>query len=390
MPKPARLFGAVAAILCVQAVLGIAYLQRVATFNAPDEPAHLRYIERLSEGELPRREADRWSYKGAEPPLYYALAVPFAAPLEGRSARARVAALRFLNVLLGLATTLCVYLLGVRVAGERSAAYAAAFSALLPQHVFVSSTLGNDELAAALSTAALWLGARHLYKRPRAWLGPAVGVALGLALLARASALAVAAAYALCALDQGRRDERGAARLVLLPLGVAAALSGWFYARSLGLYGSAFGWPPAGTFSGLEAAQPAWLGAFAQGTVGLFGWSNAPLPPGVYAAAFAALAAGLAGFAAWARSERPWRLEPSWKLALAAAAACCGFAALEVLATRQPQGRLLLPGIGPLALVVVCGWRALSWSAGPRTRPLLRRAAFAGAIALQYFALRAL
>lgn len=378
------------AILCLQAVLGFAYLRRVAIYNAPDEPAHVRYIETLDSGRLPVREADRWSYKGAEPPLYYALSALLDAPTLFRTISGRVAALRFINVLLGLATTAFVYLFGVRVAGERTAVYAAAFSALLPQHLFTAATLGNDELAAALSACALWLAARELYKRRRSWLGPATGALLGLAALSRASALAVAAAYAVCALEQSRRDARGAGRLAALPLGLALLVCGWFYERNARLYGSPFGWTPSAAASGLGDVDGRWLAIFAESSVGLFAWMASPLPAWCYAGAFLALAAGAAGFTTWAAKERPWRLEPAWKLSLAAAVFVAVFAGLEALATRQPQGRLLLPALGPIALIMVCGWRALSWRLSPSARALGLRAAFAAVVLLHYRAFLAL
>lgn len=383
-----RLLAPLTAVLCAQAALAMLYLGRVAAFNAPDEPAHLYYVERVGEGALPVRDAalSPWSYEAAEPPLYYWLAAPLDWPLREQPAPGRVRALRFENVLIGLATTGFVYLLCALIAGERTGVYAAAFSALLPAHLFATATLGNDALAAALSAAALWLGCRLAFRRSGAAEEAAFCAVAALAPLAKASAAVPAACAALFCAARWRAEPRKLAVRALLPAASAAACAGWFYARNARLHGGWLGWPAAPAASGWGAT----LAVLLQSACARFGWLGSPLPAAVYAGCALAALAGGVGFAAWARRERPWRLEPAWLLVLTSGAASAAFALAEARLTGRAQGRLLLPALGPAALVLVTGWRFLSWQVPASARRWLRRAAGLGLAALHYFAYRAL
>lgn len=364
MAKPRRYLAVLAAALCAQAALSMAYVLRAPVTLS--EAEQLRRIETL---------------RTNEPPLYYRLASPLAAPVEGRSETARASALRFLNVLFGLGTTVFVYLLALRVAGERSAVYCALFSAFLPQHLYASATLGPAELGAMLSTASLYLGARHLYKKRRAWLGPAVGVVLGLAILAGASGWATALAYALCAGAHSQKDDRGFGRLAVGPLVLAVVVGIWPYGREESFV------PSASDFSAVDFE---WLVRLARGSLALFRDGLSEIPAPGYALAFTAVAAGLAGFAQWEHEQKPWRLEPAWHLALASLLAGMLWAFVEAAASVGPDGRVFLPVLGPAALVLVSGWRALTWPLSPGTRSFLRLSG-AGALALiHYWAYRAL
>jgi len=232
--------------------------------GAPDEGAHLRYVEVLAtEGRLPvldlahRREvgtADR-EYEAHQPPLYYTLAVPFyhVGKAFGGAAGAGQAC-RFLSVLIGLAGTLLVWRLAREVAPGRPglALAATAFAALLPMRLSVMGSVTNDGLAEVLATASLLV----MLRLPRAGAGGearaglVLGVALALALLARATAIlllppALLALYLASGMREGGADRPAALRRFLVAGGATAlpvlVLAGWWFARNHVLYGDPLG-----------------------------------------------------------------------------------------------------------------------------------------------------
>jgi tetratricopeptide (TPR) repeat protein len=188
-------------------------LPSLSAVDGYDAEGHWEYITFVRDhGRLPQADQG-WSM--FQPPLYYVLAAwalgaAGATPDEAAAA----AILRGLSIPLGVAQLLLLFgALRVLFPGRRAAALAgltlAAFApGLLLQFQFV----GNDALAATLSSAALVVAMLSL-RRDRApvALSIAVGVLLGLGLLAKATVVPVAA-------------------VVVVGLGVAAPLRG----RSLG------------------------------------------------------------------------------------------------------------------------------------------------------------
>jgi hypothetical protein len=159
-------------------------------------------------------------------------------------------------------------------------------------------------------------------------------------------------------------------------VGVTAAISGWWFARNVQLYGDLLGWnafldvvgrrdAPA-TLAQLWTEREGFVWAF----WGVFGTMNVIYAPWIYAVlnggVLAAIGGALLGFVRAVRARRiDWR----------AAALCAAWIAAIFVAllrwtalTPASQGRLMFPAIVALALMFVYGaaqiHRAAPWAAG--------------------------
>ena len=152
-------------ILVLSGLLGLGFVAATPMGGAPDEGAHLRYIQVLvGEHRLPRldlehRRANRHAdaeYEGHQPPLYYSLAVPFY--VLGRAVGGNAGggyAVRALSILLGALGTWLVWLLARAAAPGRPGLWiaATAFAAFLPMRLAVNAAVGNDPLAEVTASA---------------------------------------------------------------------------------------------------------------------------------------------------------------------------------------------------------------------------------------------
>jgi hypothetical protein len=261
---PRFLAGALLAIiLAAFAALAGFYALATPVGEGPDEGDHVRYAAFLRQtGRLPDRFTDG-VVQDHHPPLYPVLGALLAGDLARLPLPARIAlpgpyaaevrldrpvpqapewplsvfyGLRALSVALGVLALAALHA-GARAAfgGRRGPALAATgLAAFLPGVPFAAAVINVDVLAIATSTAALALALRWLAApappRPRA--GLLLGFALGAALLAKVSALALLPALALLVLL--RRDLF---RPALVAAGVALLLAGWWYARNGLRYG---------------------------------------------------------------------------------------------------------------------------------------------------------
>jgi hypothetical protein len=227
-----------AIVLILTAFLALSIVYDVATplFEKPDEIWHYPYVKYLADGQgLPVQDLARaqplMRQESTQPPLYYATAalatfwigdddwqdLVWLNPFWGYNApgtvndnknrvfhtdrerfpyRGAVLALRaarLVSVVWGAITVLATYLMALELFPKwRSFAVgAAALVAFNPQFVFIASAVSNDSAVSALCTLALWLMLRLLRRgvsTPRlVWLG----LAVGLALLTKVSALAL-------------------------------------------------------------------------------------------------------------------------------------------------------------------------------------------------------
>ncbi|MBI3551906.1 MAG: glycosyltransferase family 39 protein [Elusimicrobia bacterium] len=372
-------------IIALQLVLGSVYARRVALFNAPDEQAHFAYAEFIARnGRLPVAEGERLR-EAVQPPLYYLLAAAVDWSLRAWPLESRVLALRLQNVLLGALNVCLIFLLLRRVADDETALAGTAFSALLPQYLFISASATNDVLADLLSTLILYLGLLGLEERRPRWWPWAAGAALGFGFLAKLTVLGPALAFA--AVLAARR-KRGLA----VPLGLGAWGFALTAARNLTLYGDLSGERAMNGFESpmLWSELGSWCVTLFKSFWGLFAWMASPLPGPVYWILAAVCAACAAGFVAWARREKSG-VEPGVALLLAAATLVFlqtfyhGF-----LHTRQPQGRFLFPALASLSFGAAQGGRHWTRSLPSRWKMPAMTALLAGLAALQAFSLRAL
>lgn len=180
------------------------YLWRFPAWRAPDEGAHFAYIVHLAQTHsLPIFEGmgRGVTYEAHQPPLYYLTALPFVASLLKDKAHHQTALylLRFFSTLWGLVVVSGAMGLAWMLHADPptrlpAALLAGLFAALLPMHLLVCASVGNDAAAGATATATLlWLCL--LLERPSSeqrqtlTAALAAGVLCGASLLAKSSNL---------------------------------------------------------------------------------------------------------------------------------------------------------------------------------------------------------
>lgn len=277
-------------ILTAVALLGTAYNLAIPVLEKPDEWWHYPVVKYLADGHgLPVYDPNAeqpWKQEGSQPPLYYALAALITAWMptddfwalrssgnpyylsmpngprgdnqniiihypdrEGFPYRGSVLALRLarqLSVAMALATVLATYLIALEIyPGSKALALgAAAVAGFNPMFLFIGSSVSNDATAAATS-AWTGLAALRLALRPQANTRRALstGIALGLALLSKSSAVALipVVGVALVIAAWKARSWSQLLKQWILAFGVAALISGWWFLRSWWLYGDPLG-----------------------------------------------------------------------------------------------------------------------------------------------------
>lgn len=225
-----------------------------------DSLGHLEYIKYIQDhGTLPL--ADQ-GWEMHQPPLYYLLSAGVLNCLRlPASSFDGLAVLRLFALVVGL-IQICLVFLSLRrlfpdsLSGQIVGLAVAGF---LPMQLYLTHYVTNETLAACLMSATVYLALGMAGKEPVSWrLYLALGVCLGLALLAKVTALvvvpfAVAAllyaslrnSFSLARSAEGRAgiDGTGSLRRWLLPLlsvVVCVAVCGWHYWRVWSHFGHAF------------------------------------------------------------------------------------------------------------------------------------------------------
>jgi len=446
-----RLFVLLAAFI----LLGLIYSVTTPVFESPDEPWHFNYVRYIAQGHgLPSLlNNDSGAYQEVgQPPLYYLIAglatAPFQPPdMRGfalhnpgfgyqapgtvndnknllihteresllavlseiktqHAAQNPVLAIRLarlVSLAFGALTVLATWGL-TREAFPSSPVAAAAFVALTPQFVFMSSVASNDSSAAALSTAALWAIARMVRRGVTAKRALWTGMLIGLASLTKTSTILLGV-FAIAAIlvrpltadkrqwsvASGRRSVVGGQWLTAVMLAIAAfTVGGWWYARNGILYGDPLGlrvhlntpWarPAQVSLAQVIPSLPLMYRSF----WGAFGWGNVEMSPVVYYAIAAVLVASMVGwifdFVCLARSaSKAGSLSQTHGTqhamhnthpVLLMCLLWCAAVFVSLLRWNQhveaPHGRLLFPAIGAFAVLLIAGLARL-----PRPRLVL-------------------
>jgi hypothetical protein len=177
-----------AVILIVYLALGSLFAVLIPPWQVPDEPAHYNYVRQLAQtgnypvlmmgdynqdlisnqiappGARPSMSLDGVQYEDHQPPLFYTLAAPVFLIFNGA-----LIPLRLFSLCIGGLVVVFSYL-AVRAifpTHPQIAAFAAAFIALLPQHVHMMAGLNNDSLSEALITLSVWLSVRYINQHGR-------------------------------------------------------------------------------------------------------------------------------------------------------------------------------------------------------------------------------
>ena len=444
---------AIALILAAFFALGIASAVATPLFEKPDEIWHYPYVKWLADGQgLPVQDLvhaqSLMEQESTQPPLYYATAAlatfwiedddwqdlvwlnPFWGynapgtvndnknrifhtdrerfPYHGAVLAIRIA--RLVSLLWGGITVLTTYLMALELSkgareqrsypfptGRAFAAGAAALVAFNPQFIFIASAVSNDSAVSALCTLALWLMLRLVMRGISTCRLVWLGLAMGLALLAKASALALlpvaVVAIAMAAwsnkeapgtfgcdpskflLKKRRLEQTLKCRApdgwtflkgCIIVFGIVAIIAGWWYILNWRLRGDPLGLrihqeivgPGRPSLTLAELTHE--LSQIELSFWAAFGWGNVHAPSWIYTILRVAVRFGVLGLLIMAISEliKP-KLEKATRpgLALLLLWGLLVFAAL--LRWLQwifaPSGRHLFPAISSIATLLLLG-----------------------------------
>jgi hypothetical protein len=271
-------------ILVLFVVLGVAYALTTPTLEAPDEIHHYNYIRSLIDTGGPPRVKDEEKSFSNHAPLYYAIGAlssfwvgeddldawdtrynphfgyrfgdvgrdnkniyfhPDADRFGASDTWLGVRVVRAVSVLMGAATVWAIYRVGREVFPDRPemAVGAAGLAAFIPEFLFISGAVNDDNGAALFGALALW-GMMRIVRRgfgPRRCVG--LGLALGLGWLSKltTAALIPAAGLAVALVAWRNRSWRDLLLWGLVILGVAALLIAPWSIRQYVLHGDPIG-----------------------------------------------------------------------------------------------------------------------------------------------------
>jgi len=397
---------ALVVILVLFLILATAYSAIVPLGEAPDEVPHFTYVRYIAQhGRLPVGAEE---HEGFQPPLYYLIGAastfwidtseftvrangdysftddlpPFnlllhttqeSFPYRGWALAWHL--LRLLSVLMGATTVWATYWIARQVfPGEKYIAVgAAAFNAFLPQFLFISGVVNNDNLAACLSALMLLVtvkilrgsrGYRHFLL---------LGTLTALGVMAKASVInfyAIILLVVVIVLWQERAGLGPSLRRGLVLLSLSGLpfllLSGWWFVRNQILYGDPLGWGLVLAANALREA-PLTLGDIQWLIWGLYRsfwyrWIGIELELGFYALLALPCLLALVGLL-----TLPWRRErlgPGAPLILSV----LGLYFLMVSGSLIPwtatvqgtdQARLLYPALPAIVIFMFLGWAQL-------------------------------
>lgn len=410
-------------ILAAFIALGITYSLVTPIFESPDEIYHYFFIKHLADGKgLPVQNPEDpglWEQEGSQPPLYYlmgALAIFWSdtsdaedllwynpqrnvgRPLDPgnknvivhtqrerfpfRNTALAVHLIRLLSVLLGAGTVFLTYRLALEVfPGQKHLAVGvAAINAFIPQFLFISGSVNNDNLVTFLASLALLLITRitkHASRNTHHWVldiryWVLLGFVLGLTCLSKLSGLGLLILTAIVLIVEAYR-RRSAKPLVggLIALAVASAVAGWWYVRNWSLYGDPTGLNMMLAVVGRGSAPsslPELWGEFRglrMSFWALFGWFSILVAPAAYAILDAVSLFALVGLGVWFVRRR-WlsetRFFPLQKPGFFTLGVLILWLAIVFLGlvrwtwtTPASQGRLLFPAISALCILLMLG-----------------------------------
>ena len=217
-----------------------------------DTADHLDYIRWVAEKRSIPLATDGWQM--FQSPLYYIISAPLLLGLEGILGPITISGqlLRVIPLACGAAQVEVVYrvlriVFPARPDLQRLGLVAGSF---LPMNLYMSQYVGNEPLAGLLSATAVLCALRIDGGAPPGSFARkllALGGALGLALLAKATAALLVvplAAYASVAAARGSGSRARAAMAAVIPLCTACAIAAPYYARNWILLGKPFvgGW----------------------------------------------------------------------------------------------------------------------------------------------------
>ncbi|MBX3118586.1 MAG: glycosyltransferase family 39 protein [Fimbriimonadaceae bacterium] len=379
-------------------------------FEAPDEPAHLDYVNYVSQHwTMPYQLSDGPRIgQGHHHPLYYFLTAPFLAAVESgqpidyqivphrlsedrddvprfsqrftylmqSSDKTAFYLLRVLNAIFVALAALYAALAARLVIGKPYALFAGLFVASLPQFQFIGGSISNDALTACLGCVSLYalLRAGLFEQNLKGWAW--AGFWVGMAVLAKKSNLVIVPAALLWVMLAPVQDAASVRSLRLRFAGVFAGVllltCGWLFVRNIVTYNDVLGTRmEARTMPELvqpkTLADPYFRGYFERITArtffGHFGWMNVTVSLAYIIPLALLLFGGL--LASW-KGLKELGQKSVWWFATAWVVLTIGGLFYYNLTFTQPQGRLLFPALAPLSLLFGAGMAKILERIGSR------------------------
>jgi len=216
------------------------------------------------------------------------------------------------RILTGLVASLVVpigYFLARDIFGSKPLALSlVAIVAVTPGVAFASSRVSNEGLSIP-AFSLLLLAAIEWVRQPRRWLASAVGALLGIGLLTKAYFLTAVPALILLYVWCGKRSRRYKDLLVQasITLGIALAISGWWYVRNYIQTGTLSGLDEAVMLRNMGMLEEIWkalgvnwvqaIAIIVSSHIWYGGWSLLALPKWIYFLGFGVFGASMYGIA---------------------------------------------------------------------------------------------
>ncbi|HKP51809.1 MAG TPA: DUF2142 domain-containing protein [Chloroflexia bacterium] len=421
-------------IVVAYLVTSIAYNLAVPVGEAPDEPDHIGYVEILMRtGELPTipTGSPRYSYEAEQPPLYYFFqlawmrliwpndelkpglranpsfsfasdAVPNAYLHDYPPAQAvPVHLMRLLSTLFGLLTLIFVWL-AARTAWPEDGGVAVAavgLTTFIPGFTFAAGTVSNDSLAAAFG-AAITLALVYILRRGVSMRAAILaGLAMGLGILSKRSLLVMLPLVTLVPLLSPSASRRAKWMGIGVILLLSVALGIWPFISNIVEHGDPFATEvtmqaKSSISSPLDKVPGFWLSPAYMMTLfnsfwGSFGLRSIDLPTWLYSIYYVLCGVALVGLV---RRFRSMPATERWIGLVLVVVLLLVNAGVAYQNTQfwAVQGRLLLPGMAALALLVARGLSMLGGYILPfsaRARQIALVGLLAGLFALNWYAL---
>ena len=276
---------ALAVILGLYVALGAGYAVTTPTLESPDEVYHYDYVRALvNTGRPPVLEEGGGRGFGHHAPLYYAYGAlvsfwvgeddweawperhnPYFGYRFGKVGRDNknlylhpdsdafgrsdtwlgIRVVRLASVVLGALTVWVVFRIGRDVFPEapEMALGAAGLAAFIPEFLFISGSVNDDNGATLFGALAIWAMVRVLRDDATTWRCAGLGLALGMGWLSKLTVVALlpTAGFTLLMIAWREGAWRKLLRLGLITFGVAALLIGPWLVRQTVLYGDPTG-----------------------------------------------------------------------------------------------------------------------------------------------------
>ena len=240
------------ALVGLWVILAINNIHKLPLNLGYDAVNHYEYISYMVSNHRVPLASEGWQM--FQPPLYYMISAGFYSMLSWFTNNGNTlnTLMRMIPLVCGVLQVEVTYraMKGVFTTRKDLQMLGTIVGGLLPMNIYISQYVGNEPLAGLLSAVAVTMSLRLLHNDfpliPK-WYLPALGLVLGLALLAKATPVLLCPPLALFLFHimlQRQISKREIALNLLLVFGIAFAVCGWYYLRNWFVFGKPFigGW----------------------------------------------------------------------------------------------------------------------------------------------------